>query len=636
MVGGATNQPQQGSQLATTEEEEFLKRNTDCVYFLASPLTCKKGSECEYRHSDIARVKPRDCWYWLNGSCLNPKCGFRHPPLDGLLGAEVPTPLAHVATQATVKQGVACIFFQKGFCLKGHFCPFLHGPPNIVNNITVQPGPPNSVTKPSKVASAGPEKIVQEQKFNQQENAHKPVEFPPPGKQVPRVQSRNGGASGGVVMEKKVAPPLEEPPRYKAANVVPLPVTNELLPIRSNHGVYETNHVSDNEGINGKDVDEYSREPTPGFDVLVDNELGDSEYYLNEELFGRSRDFDMGRSVDYDVDHDRYHDEHDFDHYGNERYAWEDHRENSSFGRTQYPRDESPDQFDRSDLRHRLSKQRRDNNGGGLRSVISREHPRDNHTDRMPRRDIHYDHRGLDSGPLSSRLRGRIKIPGSSTSPGYEHGSRVEREFDMGRQHRPRYSPGRPPHVSSNHSRFRDRIKDRSNNEFTGPKRLSELKYQQTDDGQTLRKRKHPKTESQQLDDNLSFEGPKPLSEILKRKRGSVISSVNNEDYINLKEDNDINQKEIKDKLHVSSGTNTVNVDNEKSTDGQASLNDEAYKAGSVDEDSILDQELEAYDQRDGEYDYEHIDGEDYNLEEGEEYMEEGDEAGKKESEVYS
>lgn len=25
-----------------TAEEEALKRNTDCVYFLASPLTCKK------------------------------------------------------------------------------------------------------------------------------------------------------------------------------------------------------------------------------------------------------------------------------------------------------------------------------------------------------------------------------------------------------------------------------------------------------------------------------------------------------------------------------------------------------------------------------------------------------------------
>ncbi|KAJ0954495.1 hypothetical protein HanRHA438_Chr00c16g0850741 [Helianthus annuus] len=47
----------------------------------------------------------------------------------------------------------------------------------------------------------------------------------------------------------------------------------------------------------------------------------------------------------------------------------------------------------------------------------------------------------------------------------------------------------------------------------------------------------------------------------------------------------------------------------------------------------MLDQELEAYDHRDGDYDYEQIDGEDYNLEEGEEYTEEGDETGKKESE---
>ncbi|KAJ0439635.1 hypothetical protein HanHA300_Chr16g0627521 [Helianthus annuus] len=54
MVGGTTHQPQQAPQLARTssstaaqstspEEDELLKRNTDCVYFLASPLTCKNG-----------------------------------------------------------------------------------------------------------------------------------------------------------------------------------------------------------------------------------------------------------------------------------------------------------------------------------------------------------------------------------------------------------------------------------------------------------------------------------------------------------------------------------------------------------------------------------------------------------------
>lgn len=43
MVAGAQQQPQpQQQQPPVSAEEEALKRNTDCVYFLASPLTCKK------------------------------------------------------------------------------------------------------------------------------------------------------------------------------------------------------------------------------------------------------------------------------------------------------------------------------------------------------------------------------------------------------------------------------------------------------------------------------------------------------------------------------------------------------------------------------------------------------------------
>lgn len=38
-----------------------------------------QGSDCEYRHSEIARLNPRGCWYWLSGNCLNPTCAFRHP-----------------------------------------------------------------------------------------------------------------------------------------------------------------------------------------------------------------------------------------------------------------------------------------------------------------------------------------------------------------------------------------------------------------------------------------------------------------------------------------------------------------------------------------------------------------------------
>ncbi|CAD6248815.1 unnamed protein product [Miscanthus lutarioriparius] len=116
------------------EEEARRRRSTDCIYFLASPLTCKKGSECEYRHSDAARMNPRDCWYWFHGNCANPKCSFRHPPLDNLAGApttprpaqqSVPQASASVPAQphgsvpAIAKQGVPCYYFQKGMCTKG-------------------------------------------------------------------------------------------------------------------------------------------------------------------------------------------------------------------------------------------------------------------------------------------------------------------------------------------------------------------------------------------------------------------------------------------------------------------------------------------------------------------------------------
>lgn len=42
-----TKEPQQGgggpsSSSSNMAEDESVKRNTDCVYFLASPLTCKK------------------------------------------------------------------------------------------------------------------------------------------------------------------------------------------------------------------------------------------------------------------------------------------------------------------------------------------------------------------------------------------------------------------------------------------------------------------------------------------------------------------------------------------------------------------------------------------------------------------
>ncbi|KAI7730577.1 hypothetical protein M8C21_005790, partial [Ambrosia artemisiifolia] len=595
---------------AASEEDEVLKRNTDCVYFLASPLTCKKhqifeGSECEYRHSDIARVNPRDCWYWLNGNCLNPKCAFRHPPLDGLVGSDVstpkgppvpaPAPAPHATPYATPKQGVACIFFQKGYCLKGHLCPFLHGPPNSVSNKPAQPGPTNPVTEPSKMA--------------QQVNVQKPVESLPPQTKQPPLPTRTG-------VDKKIALPARVVP------AVPPPAMNDPLPNKPNRSAYHGYQASNNERIvRGKDADEYSREISPGFDVLVDNEQEDSGPY-------------------YDVDHvdrDMYREHRDYDHY-NERDGHFDVDHIDLPEKRPYPRN---DRENESDLRYRISKQRRGTDNG-LRSVGTRE----SYADRMPRRDRdrERDRDGrrhhVDQGSLSSRLRGRIRIPGRSVSPTKENNSRVEREIDVERRHISRYSPGRP--LSLNESRVRDRIND---TKFAGPKRLSELKTGRTDhqpsDDQSLGKRKHQKTE-----DDLSFEGPKPLSEILKRKRG-----VHND---NNTEDDKQKKIEIIPANKEEPNAVSVNFDAENEKDkplDRSSVNDGAgeleNEGGMVDEDALLDEELEAYDENkdgDNEYEYEQMEGEeDYNMEDGEEeYVDEedvegeGDEYGNKEGAVYS
>ncbi|CBI27485.3 unnamed protein product, partial [Vitis vinifera] len=155
---------------AAPPEEDALKRNTDCVYFLASPLTCKKGSECEYRHSEHARMNPRDCWFWLNGNCLNPKCSFRHPPLDGLLGTQATTPSGSSipTSHSSGKQSVPCIFFQKGLCLKGDRCAFLHGPNPTGNKIPQAPAATPGTEPPSlKKVFGGLEKCTQEQRVLQ-------------------------------------------------------------------------------------------------------------------------------------------------------------------------------------------------------------------------------------------------------------------------------------------------------------------------------------------------------------------------------------------------------------------------------------------------------------------------------------
>ncbi|KAH6790620.1 hypothetical protein C2S51_005626 [Perilla frutescens var. frutescens] len=659
-------------------EEEALKRNTDCVYFLASPLTCKKGSECEYRHSDIARVNPRDCWYWLHGNCLNPKCGFRHPPLDGLMGTQVPTstgpptpsapsaPISQAATgpashvpNASTKQAVPCIFFQKGYCLKGDWCPFLHAP-NSANTKAISVPVTTSAVEPANIKKpfSGVEKPVQQKatpvnvakSLNDTTWAKPLAEVESAARNESAVSRRAPQTSGTTLFSG-----------YRTAT--PVPNGN---PVSWSSRAQQSHLLDEPESMNSKDTEEVSREPSPGFDVLVDDEGRDSEFYPGEDRYGMSvehepgTEYEIGRSAaDYSLmgagDDDRYQDPHGYDSFEHHKgqYAWEQHGASSERmpggsyrERRLYGRPESLGQVDEQDLRHRLAKHKKPN---GLRSVISHEHGRDMHVRDRNYQGLHRDEHRSSSreNSLGSRLRGRIRLPGRSSSPNNR---------DMIR------STGR---ISSHQGRIGDRIKGRSeeafdngvknyrgadsrrdfigenNANFASPKSLSELKNQKNPesisqhvtDQHSLGKRKHLMTDRHQLSgSDLSFDGPKPLEEILKRKRretsGTIVgrNSSSTEGVIGEKKEEErggVTDESIGYNKEVDKSTSvqTMEAGEMKPASASSDLHPVASKLeaedGILGEDGV-DPESEPYEQRDGESDYEPMGGEDYVMYDGE------------------
>ncbi|KAJ8574264.1 hypothetical protein K7X08_026069 [Anisodus acutangulus] len=625
-------------------EDEALKRNTDCVYFLASPLTCKKGSECEYRHSDMARLNPRDCWYWLNGNCLNPKCAFRHPPLDGFLEAQVPTamgssvsPMVSVAPMpqvpyATSKQSVPCIFFQQGICRKGDKCAFMHAP-TFVSNKPTQPPPvstASSETPTVKKVFGGVEKIVQGKKLPHTNNL-KPAELPKP---VGKLENH--------AFDEKVLPPNpvinREYSRYKPTSMSPPTNDNPLS------GPYRVQQPI------GIDDDEISREPSPGFDVLVDDELrGGSDYYHDEDHYGGTRgnlgrnEHDLGDSADYDdsvpdIDRDMYRDVRGYDDSYDrlqERYArdaWEQHIASSE---RRYGTVDNPEHVEMSDLRHRLSKHRR---GNGLKSVIGHDFSSEKHVEdranKSSRRDAHY----LPShdSSLSGRLQGRIKIPVRSSSPtdGVRDRGRLssERPRDRikGRVQEDFNNDGR----NNRGPRLRRDIINGNNSDFLRPKSLAELKGRKAAESneQSLNEQPLGKRKFQKLDsgEDLSFEGPMPLKEILKRKKGG-----GSEDY----------QRERKDQTEMTAGNvdspSAIQKEEPKlvSGDGKApqetKLADHQYPLHRTTNELEAEEEMivEGADAQDHEGYYEPVEGEDYNFDEGDpddEFLDDDDDFAKK------
>ncbi|CAK9259186.1 unnamed protein product [Sphagnum jensenii] len=280
------------AQAQTSRDDDALKKKTDCVYFLASPLTCKKGNDCEFRHSESARVNPRDCWYWLAGTCLMPDCPFRHPPLEGrTAGGATAGPPVPGATGVN-KARTPCYFFSQGYCVKGDKCPFLHGPATSTSSL---PQVAAALQKPAKAIA--PE--VTEKKTGSAPAPEKPqtAEGPvnPPRRPIEaRLSTPIAGksTSQGSPRKEGQTPGLQNGAGIGRADVQ---LATSTAVLGSNNRLRVRQPSGDERPQNGMEPDEWWEESSPGFDVLVDAGPERSHYSEDPDLQGNYEGLEAGR-----------------------------------------------------------------------------------------------------------------------------------------------------------------------------------------------------------------------------------------------------------------------------------------------------------------------------------------------------
>ncbi|EOY31005.1 Nucleic acid binding protein, putative [Theobroma cacao] len=518
-------------------EEEFLKRNTDCVYFLASPLTCKKGIDCEYRHSEIARLNPRDCWYWLAGNCINPTCGFRHPPLDG--HTQVSSESAALPYQCSApacKTNVPCYFYFNGFCNKGDRCSFLHGPDD------------NAITGNALKTDALP--MDQKKSFENDAGAAPTERHPNPSKMAPKPSKEMGAqlkedlqqSNPKTMPQKSVSPKMsviefEESVFVESGSLLLKDgITESRSPICTDKSSEE--QVDDH-------VDPEERwESSPGFDVLVDNKSEDLDYENDSEYLPVPEEEQMEHFLSYDYEDSVQHEArypkvelpHDRDVY--DAYEGSDNEFISDNARNPpaYPIDRRLDSIF-IHKRRRLSPELSDDEqmGDDLRDYLSKRRVVEGNPPNFLSRMSEYSHLiGRSSKRpqryiMGRKLRGRLasKVGKHSFESIGDQGyfsngtnrrgwlKRLEPKNSTRRSYREKWLPRRKS-VSSEVSRnliSRERKSTHASTAFTGPKTLAQIKEEKKKTEENGGKMRHSGRTAL-----ADFLGPKPLSEILKDK----------------------------------------------------------------------------------------------------------------------
>lgn len=561
-----------------TAEEESLKKNTDCIYFLASPLTCKKGALCEFRHSESARLNPRDCYYWVNGNCLNPKCGFRHPPLDGLKAHSVPSTVpaasAQIPTAISAKQSTPCIYFQKGHCLKAERCPFSH---------VTQQAMPHNTAKGSPSASEDQEALKKEhwsmKQCATQHNISNPFIDIVSKTPVPLPKSINGYSHAKNLPSK--------PSHVVNSNARSIGQNQQFQIQIQNLSSHEDTH-------NGLEPGEIVGEHYSGFDTNVSNSLkrqnhSDYERYTPtayQKNHIERNDNKRNVSAAYERTHIEQNGRsaHDF-------YERKPHRVSSEMNveRSHLPhrRSRSPDNVSVSDLRYRL-KQRKTDSSDSSRHRVSNESFRSSHIkDRIS---------GLEKEREVSRIRGRL-------SPTRRH-ERVRRSSEE-----PVFS-AKSRNISSRLSKRED-VNDSVN--FSGPKTLAELKGKKKQAERShVQESVVRKAVSYEeiVETGPTFEGPKPLDVLLKKKRGEGSANSSGEtNKINEAKENgkgEENVEETAEKEEEPTSTKHEEDNNEGESVVKEDDTVEEYEEYNMDVDGVEDQDLENFD---GEYEEDYDEG---------------------------
>ncbi|KAG0460484.1 hypothetical protein HPP92_020781 [Vanilla planifolia] len=527
-----------------------------------------KGIECEYRHSEGARINPRDCRFWLSGNCLNPRCIFRHPPLDGLFGnpgvTSVPVVTSSQMTPSVQASKIAASSTSQLETSKKNALAIRE-----CSNQEIPYPSPSSNDVPS--FAKDDTSIVDSVNYLPHKSSSRNLLSKSQPKSIPQLQN----------------PPVQPSRHYLHGEAgIILEEPSEIGYSELTRAQDQLPESSGDPFQNGKGAEDVLRESSPGFDVLVDNAIMDADYLHEPDDFSNGfipDERNMHFEEDYDPLHSGYEsssrlemDGHnrpvDYQYYRKLQHRGDGDRhwtpsaserildELEFSERRSSLRLRSPVEMDASDLRHRLMKQRRLN---GSSSTKSDGHSYQN---RYHTHNSYGDTRRLPESTISNRLRGRIKLPKPFSRESHVKLFSVVSSGFQGRL------GGRLGGRAAENSHYNSRKMGRKEKagdavnplDFAGPRSLAELRGARADATKNIDSISSLEPESMKslkeaelpgYDVSVSFEGPKPLS-VLKRKRdagpqnGAILVASNNR-----KEENEV-------KLHSRRDASKGNFEN--------------------------------------------------------------------------